>query len=72
MREEAITEDDSWSCRSMDATPDFQVDTVHCMVIHDSGVTIQHIANTVGIDLGLVSFILSDIFHISARWVQRN
>ena len=53
--EEAITENELRSGRPKDATTNLQVDLVHCLVINDRGVTIQHIANTVEVSFGSYS-----------------
>lgn len=42
-RRRTITENEPRSGRAKDVTTDLQVDAVHCMVINDIRVTIQHI-----------------------------
>ena len=67
-------EDDARSGRPRTSTSDVQIDAVRNMVLADRRVTIQHIAETLGISFGSVQTILTGVLHmskLSARWVPR-
>ena len=66
-------EDDGWSGRPKDATADKHVKVVHPLVMCDRRRDLRSIASEVGISIGAVLLILTDISGISkvsARWCR--